>query len=149
MDVEITGMPEPKISWYKEDRPLKEGMISEFKLTQLGNCYKLILDNGLNVQHFSSGIMSIFSLSLSIVTAQDSGKYMVKAENSGGEAQSIADFLVLESQPDRMVEITKTVVFSDLPQDQVKVSVNDFLIALNLSSHFLSIQTLPMIIKFN
>lgn len=73
----------------------------------------------------------------------------MKAENSGGEAQSIADFLVLESQPDRMVEITKTVVFSDLPQDQVKVSFNSFLIALNLSSHFLSIQTLSIIMKIN
>lgn len=47
---------------------------------------------------------------------------MVKAINSGGEAQSIADFLVLESQPDRMVEITKTMVFSDLPAEQLKVS---------------------------
>lgn len=58
----------------------------------------------------------------STVKVQDTGKYMVKAVNSGGEAQSIADFLVLESQPDRMVEITKTVVFSDLPADRVKVS---------------------------
>lgn len=71
---------------------------------------------------------------------QDSGKYMVKAENSGGEAQSIADFLVLESQPDRMVEITKTVVFSDLPQDQVKVSLSILPSTLNFSSRFLSIQ---------
>lgn len=46
---------------------------------------------------------------------------MVKAVNSGGEAQSIADFMVLESQPDRMVEVTKTVVFSDLPSNQLKV----------------------------
>ncbi|CRL08293.1 CLUMA_CG021374, isoform B [Clunio marinus] len=99
MDVEITGTPEPRISWYKEDRPLMPGMISEYKLAQVGNCYKLILENA---------------------KVQDSGKYMVKAENSGGEAQSIADFLVMESQPDRMVEITKTVVFSDLPQNQVK-----------------------------
>lgn len=52
---------------------------------------------------------------------------MVKAENSGGEAQSIADFLVLESQPDRMVEITKTLVFSDLPQEPVKVSFHNFI----------------------
>lgn len=62
MDVEITGMPEPKISWYKEDRPLKQGMISEFKLTQLGNCYKLILDNGLKTERFSNGIFNFFSL---------------------------------------------------------------------------------------
>lgn len=47
---------------------------------------------------------------------------MVKAINSGGEAQSIADFMVLESQPDRMVEVTKMMVFSDLPtNDQRKV----------------------------
>lgn len=47
---------------------------------------------------------------------------MVKAVNSGGEAQSIADFLVVEQQPDRMVEVTKTMVFSDLPQNQIRVS---------------------------
>lgn len=52
---------------------------------------------------------------------------MVKAVNSGGEAQSIADFLVVEQQPDRMVEVTKTMVFSDLPQDQIKVSFQIFL----------------------
>jgi hypothetical protein len=60
------------------------------------------------------------------VKVDDAGKYMVKAENSGGEAQSIADFMVLESQPDRMVEVTKTVVFSDLPADQLKVGVAFF-----------------------
>jgi hypothetical protein len=49
---------------------------------------------------------------------------MVKAVNSGGEAQSIADFLVVEQQPDRMVEVTKTMVFSDLPD---KVSFHTFL----------------------
>lgn len=47
MDVEITGMPEPQISWFKDDRPLQQGMISEFRNTQVGNCYKLILENGL------------------------------------------------------------------------------------------------------
>jgi hypothetical protein len=55
---------------------------------------------------------------------------MVKAVNSGGEAQSIADFMVVESQPDRMVEITKTTVFSDLPNDPVKVSENFSLVSL-------------------
>jgi hypothetical protein len=60
---------------------------------------------------------------LPTVKVEDAGKYMVKAENPGGEAQSIADFMVLESQPDRMVEVTKTTVFSDLPADQLKVGV--------------------------
>lgn len=61
---------------------------------------------------------------------------MVKAINAGGEAQSIADFLVVETQPDRMVEVTKTMVFSDLPQQQqnnVKVSKFGFLKSCNIS----------------
>lgn len=61
---------------------------------------------------------------------------MVKAENSGGEAQSIADFLVMESQPDRMVEVTKTVVFNDLPPEQSRVSLN-FIHLLVYSLHIL------------
>jgi hypothetical protein len=48
---------------------------------------------------------------------------MVKAVNAGGEAQSIADFLVVDSQPDRMIEVTKTMVFADLPQNNIKVSL--------------------------
>lgn len=63
---------------------------------------------------------------------------MVKAINSGGEAQSIADFLVLESQPDRMVEVTKTVVFSDLPADRLKVSFFPILIFHQVHIFFLS-----------
>jgi hypothetical protein len=68
---------------------------------------------------------------------------MVKAVNSGGEAQSIADFMVVESQPDRMVEITKTTVFSDLPNDQVKVS-EKFLFL----SHFSQLYFLPKNLKY-
>lgn len=41
---------------------------------------------------------------------QDAGKYMVRAVNAGGEAQSIADFAVMEPTPERMVEVVKTVV---------------------------------------
>jgi hypothetical protein len=67
---------------------------------------------------------------------------MVRAINSGGEAQSIADFMVLESQPDRMVEVTKTMVFSDLPTNQQKVGSKLFSHPLFFSSHFFSIQFL-------
>lgn len=49
----------------------------------------------------------------------DAGKYMVKAVNAGGEAQSIADFAVLEPTPDRMVEVVKTVVFENVQNQQV------------------------------
>lgn len=44
---------------------------------------------------------------------------MVKAINAGGEAQSIADFAVLEPTPDRMVEVVKTVVFENVQNQQV------------------------------
>lgn len=46
MDVEITGTPEPTVTWFKDDRPLAQGVISEHKLQQLGNCYKMILESG-------------------------------------------------------------------------------------------------------
>lgn len=132
MDVEITGMPEPTISWFKDDRPIEQMMTTEYRLTQVGNCFKLIMENGLK-EIFKKVKFKFFINFSSSAKVQDSGKYMVKAVNSGGEAQSIADFLVLEQQPDRMVEVTKTTVFSDLPQ--VKVSFPHFLI----TEHFLHI----------
>lgn len=44
-----------------------------------------------------------------LADTEDAGKYMVRAVNAGGEAQSIADFIVLEPTPERMIEIVKTV----------------------------------------
>lgn len=46
MDVEITGMPEPQVTWYKDDRLLDKNMTSEYRIVQLGICHKLIIDNG-------------------------------------------------------------------------------------------------------
>lgn len=54
-----------------------------------------------------------------LVKVADAGKYMVKAVNAAGEAQSIADFAVLEPTPDRMVEVVKTVVFDNVQNQQV------------------------------
>jgi hypothetical protein len=51
---------------------------------------------------------------------------MVIATNAGGEAQSIADFLVVEQQPERMVEVSKTVVFNDIMPNQIQVKLNYF-----------------------
>lgn len=48
---------------------------------------------------------------------------MVRATNAGGEAQSIADFRVLEPSPERMVEVVKTVVFEGAPTQIPLVSI--------------------------
>jgi len=45
---------------------------------------------------------------------EDAGKYMVRATNAGGEAQSIADVAVFEPKPETMVEVHKTLVYEDI-----------------------------------
>ena len=45
---------------------------------------------------------------------------MVRATNSGGEAQSIADFAVFEPTPDTMVEVHKTLVYENVKDKNVE-----------------------------
>lgn len=75
---------------------------------------------GLYLQRFYPQllIMEIF-ISASLT---HSGKYMVRATNSSGEAQSIADFAVFEPTPDTMVEVVKTLVFEDMQKVEKMVS---------------------------
>ncbi|KAG7188138.1 hypothetical protein KM043_013359 [Ampulex compressa] len=98
MEVEITGMPEPTVLWYKDDIPIKERP-PEQRIKQQGNCYTLIIEKA-EKEHV--------------------GKYMVRATNAGGEAQSIADFAVFEPTPDTMVEVHKTRVYENI-QDKKTV----------------------------
>ncbi|XP_076170517.1 uncharacterized protein LOC143148247 isoform X3 [Ptiloglossa arizonensis] len=97
MEVEITGTPEPTVTWFKDDIPIKERP-PELRIKQQGNCYMLIIDKA-NKEH--------------------AGKYMVRATNAGGEAQSIADFAVFEPTPDTMVEVHKTVVYENMQDKKV------------------------------
>uniref|UniRef100_A0A1B0CIV6 Ig-like domain-containing protein n=2 Tax=Lutzomyia longipalpis TaxID=7200 RepID=A0A1B0CIV6_LUTLO len=98
MDVEITGLPEPTVTWYKDDLPLNEASLSQHKVQKMGNCYKLIIEKA---------------------SLTDAGKYMVSAVNPGGKAESIASFAVMEKTPERVVEVIKTVVYED-PQDHTR-----------------------------
>lgn len=50
------------------------------------------------------------------------GKYMVRATNAGGEAQSIADFAIFDPTPDTRVEVHKTVVYEN-PKDKNAIEV--------------------------
>lgn len=45
MDVEVTGMPEPKVNWFKDDQPFVPPS-ENYRLVQQGNCYKLIIEKG-------------------------------------------------------------------------------------------------------
>ncbi|KAL6428691.1 hypothetical protein ACFW04_007940 [Cataglyphis niger] len=98
MEVEITGIPEPTVSWYKNDVPIIERS-PELRIIQQGNCYTLHINK---------------------VKEEDAGKYMVRATNAGGEAQSIADVAIFEPKPDTMVEVHKTVIYENI-QDKSAV----------------------------
>jgi len=58
-----------------------------------------------------------------VVKEEDAGKYMVRATNAGGEAQSIADIAVFEPKPETMVELHKTVIYENI-QDKSVVQVS-------------------------
>ncbi|KAI8039392.1 hypothetical protein M5D96_008116 [Drosophila gunungcola] len=94
MEVEVTGLPEPTVTWLKDDKPLKDAGISEHRLLAQGNSFRLIIEKA---------------------QSSDSGKYMVRATNAGGEAKSIADCAILEPSPERMQEVVKTIVYETGP----------------------------------
>ncbi|XP_019884311.1 titin isoform X6 [Camponotus floridanus] len=120
MEVEITGIPEPTVGWYKNDVPINERP-PELRITQQGNCYTLFIDK---------------------VKEDDAGKYMVRATNAGGEAQSIADVAVFEPKPDTMVEVHKTVIYENI---QDKSAVQSKGKEEEISSSILTSEQIPAI----
>jgi hypothetical protein len=57
------------------------------------------------------------------------GKYKVKAENAAGEAQCIADFIILEPEPqidtqtEQNLQMMTHVVFKDVREETIQVSL--------------------------
>lgn len=49
LDVECTGLPEPTVSWFKDDMPFNPQDTNNYRLFQQGNCYKLIIEKGLKI----------------------------------------------------------------------------------------------------
>lgn len=45
MEVEITGTPEPSVTWYKDDLPISANP-PEIRMKQQGNCYLMLIDKG-------------------------------------------------------------------------------------------------------
>nr|XP_036215592.1 titin homolog isoform X3 [Bactrocera oleae] len=111
MEVEVTGLPEPTVTWMKDDKPIQEAGVSQHRLLSQGNSYKLIIEKG---------------------QSSDSGKYMVKATNAGGEAKSIADCAILEPSPERLQEVVKTIVY----ETPVDLKTEDYKSVSSMSSSY-------------
>lgn len=112
MEVEVTGLPDPTISWFKDGQPLATEP-NNLTLKSQGNCHTLIIEKGIFIKKTKQTNITCVNCLFLVAAVEHSGKYMVRAVNSSGEAQSIADFAVFEPCPDTMVEVVKTLVFED------------------------------------
>ncbi|KAJ8980936.1 hypothetical protein NQ317_000946 [Molorchus minor] len=104
MEVEVTGTPEPTVTWYRDGVPVQESLKDNYKIKSMGQSHTLVIDKADLAQ---------------------SGRFMVRAVNAGGEAQSIADIAVYEPTPDTMLEVVKTVVFEDVRKHETLTSAAD------------------------
>lgn len=46
LEVEVTGMPDPTVDWFKDDKPLGESGVSEHSLRNFGNTHTLVIEKG-------------------------------------------------------------------------------------------------------
>ena len=67
----ISGLPAPNISWYKDEKPIKQS--ADFRFERDGDKYSLFMTRA---------------------TKDFSGKYTVRAGNKNGAMESTADLLV-------------------------------------------------------
>lgn len=47
MEIEVTGTPIPTVSWYKDDKPLRDVFKDGFKIVTHGNSHTLMIEKGL------------------------------------------------------------------------------------------------------
>ncbi|KAK6627495.1 hypothetical protein RUM44_009973 [Polyplax serrata] len=84
LEIEVTGSPEPTVTWYKDDKPIKSSDM--FRIHHQGNCYTLTIDNA---------------------TDEHTGRYMVKATNADGMTQTMADLHVSDGgQTENFAKVT-------------------------------------------
>lgn len=47
MEVEITGTPEPTVTWYKDSMPVSEVLKDGYKIRTQGNCHTMVIEKGI------------------------------------------------------------------------------------------------------
>lgn len=62
MEVEITGTPEPTVTWYKDDVHIKE-QPPALRIRHEGNCYILQIDKGKYLVIILKSLLATFILS--------------------------------------------------------------------------------------
>ncbi|XP_066905382.1 uncharacterized protein [Halyomorpha halys] len=91
LEIEVTGTPNPSVSWSKDGKPITAATLGYRTISQ-GHCHSLVVDK---VDH------------------SHSGQYSATASNCAGEAKSIADVLVIDPPP--LLDATpSSTIFSDL-----------------------------------
>lgn len=51
MEVEVTGTPEPTITWQKDNLPIESCLKTGYRTKTLGNCHTLIIEKGNKILH--------------------------------------------------------------------------------------------------
>lgn len=46
MEVEVTGTPEPTVTWYKDGQPVEDCLKNDYRVKTAGQSHTLIIDNG-------------------------------------------------------------------------------------------------------
>ncbi|KAG8223452.1 hypothetical protein J437_LFUL001944, partial [Ladona fulva] len=94
MEVEVTGTPDPTITWSKDGKPIIYNT-QPYRIKNQGCSHSIIIDEALPAH---------------------SGRFTVRAVNAGGEAQSSADFVVVEEPPEGSTEHVTTYVIEDIQE---------------------------------